>query len=317
MNRMSYKSYCDKMNEKGKKPMSEEAFKAMSAAEHEETMKALSISPDPAEEQGDPVDAVAGDEGTHAGPPPSIIKAKQAAAELTKSLDAAEQIADIFDPAKSLQKSLEAKVAANTATREDRVQLAKLILGDEPATTTSLRKSLADHVRENASPSATELIDASEALDTLVKSIDASLSGFRDSIEHDAATNREMNKAQHAVVQNVGRALVTVVDAVEAISKSVNGLNSRIAQVESTPLPPRAVNPAAPFAKSAIGTSGAPKDQRILKSKIDDALRVISEKAVESGNQERMDKALSSTALWETTGTLDKFAQIEIKKLNS
>lgn len=236
--------------------------------------------------------------------------------DLLKAIDAYAVVEDALSKGEDLstrESYLQARLDAGTINKSERVELGRIWSGieDEPEPTEYVQKSLSTTMDED--DNASQLVDASDFLRTLVKGVDTRMDQVLGEVSRDGRATRELLKAQGSLIKS----LASHASQQDSVIKA---MTARLEGVETTPVARRAVSSnqdrvrQRPFAKSVGG--GVAREEPLSKAKVTEALRALMIHASEDNDSSAMDRLSHATALYEQTGTLPQNVMQAVRQVS-
>ena len=230
-------------------------------------------------------------------------KAAIAVTDLMKAIDAYNSVEDALggNDGDNREVYLQARLDAGTISKSERAELGRFWAGvedDAEPEPEDIHKSLVDTIEED--DNASQLVDASDFLRTLVKGVDGRMGQVVTEVARDGRATRELLKAQGSLIKS----LASHANQQDAI---INTMAARLAEVENAPVPRRAIT-ARPEDVSGRGLSksvvGGDPSTTISKAQVTDGLRALMIHAVDSNDDAAVTRLSHATALYEQTGDL-------------
>jgi hypothetical protein len=201
----------------------------------------------------------------------------------------------------SRESYLKAKLDSDTITKSEMAELGRLWAGLQDNGPSELRKSMRDTIAEG-NDDAGSLVDASEFLTGLVKSVDASLERVESEVARDGMATRTLLKAQGGLIKSLAQLVVKQ-------DKVISALGGRLNVVETSPAPRRSVGNSGrqierQLAKSATGGADGRDPNALSKSQVHVGLRTLMQKAADARDDQAIDAIAHETARYESSGQL-------------
>jgi hypothetical protein len=239
--------------------------------------------------------------------------------DLMKAIDAYAAVEDAVggDDGDNREVFLSARLDAGMISKSERAELGRIwaeveAAGIEEPEPEDIHKSLVDTIEED--DDASQLVDASDFLRTLVKGVDGRMGQVVTEVSRDGRATRELLKAQGSLIKS----LATHATHQDEIIKS---MAARLAEVESAPVPRRAIT-ARPEEVNGRGLTksvggGTPdRDDNLSKAQVTDALRALMIHAVDSDDGAAVTRLSHATALYEQTGDLPTNVMAAIQQVS-
>lgn len=230
----------------------------------------------------------------------NVAKGDVSVGDLMKSISAYEAIEDALAPdVVEREDELVALLAGGTLSKSERaahaVELSGILSGDVPAE--PLSKSLADRVREGDAELG-QVIDASDLLTALTKSISASLTESTSALVTEAETSRTLLKSQGRLIVEQSKVTMQLAERLSKSEAALSEANSRLETVESQPTPRRSVVTIDQVRGREISPA-AGKPEALTKSQVISGLGVLVRAAADSDDTQALMQLTKATARFE------------------
>lgn len=315
---LDYKSYAALAKSNGDKPLSNKDYLAKAEAEDEG-------EGDAEEPDGDEGGEGAGDGDGDEGPEP-MGKGEVDPDALSKALDAYTAVEDATALAGGSRETyLTARMEAGTLTKSERAELGRIWAGETEDTDEPMRKSVDEELHDLDAASG-EMVDASDFLSNLVKSVDNALTGFSSEIGKEFRATRQLQSAQGGLVKAIAQDNIALRKTLRKSAAVIDALAERLQIVETQPVgrksvatrhDPRAITQRQ-LAKGAAGGDqivGEDNGEPLTKSEISQGLDQLMKSAVEHNDQPAVDRIVHETAKHESYGQIAKSTEQAIRQL--
>lgn len=265
--------------------------------EDEETMKAKKAEMDSEEE----------DDGEEEEEEGEMSKASIAASDLVKAMDAYEAVeAAVNEGGTDRESVLTARLREGTITKSEQAELGRMWAG-ERSSGESMRKSLHDSI-EDDDADASDLLDASPFLKSLVDNLDSSLSDIQGNVIRDGNATRSLLKSQGMILKSLAALTVEQEKVIASQGEMIKSLHARVNDVERQPVVRKSqgVDPR-DVTNRDLGnltkSSGAAANS-LNKSEILTGLRDLSKAAADANDDSALGRIAHATAMFESTNQI-------------
>ena len=304
---MTYKTYMSACKAHGCSPMSKADFEELDEEEvdmekaEDDIEDDMEADEEEAEAAGEDIDAEDADDEEDEDDV-DVEKGLRTSA-LLKAIAAYEVTSDALDTptSQSREAFLQARLDADTISKSERIELGRIWSGqmeDDFVGEESMQKSLVDTLQED--DNASQLVDASDFLRTLVKGVDTRMGDVLGSITRDGRATRELMKAQGSLVKSLAAHTAKQDKIIKAMAR-------RLEVVEHAPAPRRAVKARrGDVSRRSLSKSvyGGTNGDTLSKSEVTGGLRALLMHAVDNGDNAAVQRITQATALYEQTGSI-------------
>ena len=241
----------------------------------------------------------------------NMNKADVAASDLLKAIGDYESTASALGEAGgSRQSYLTQRLSDGTITKSEQTELGRILSGDGDTSAPSgepLRKSFGDQLRD-ADPNATELVDVSPFLKSLVTQTDVAITQLGNNIEREGMATRNLLAAQGTLLKSTAGALSQTLTLVKSQQAIIDEMGRRLGMVEQQPLvrkshgvDPRDTRQRNPGKPPPRGGEGS---QQLTKSQVQQAYRELIQKADALGDTAAIERLVHASALLESANQI-------------
>jgi len=201
---------------------------------------------------------------------------------------------------------LKAKLEDGVISRAEQIELGQLWAGlGDAKNDEQIHKSLTSSITADY-PDAEQLFDASEFLDSLVKSLDSSLGEIRSELVRDGENTRNFLRAQGSLLKSVGRVIHHQDKLIKSQQTVIREMGHRLGVLEKEPVvrksrgaDPRDVR----FRTGDLGR-GDSSPAQISKAEVFEGLNQMAKSASAKGDEAAMDVIVHATSKFESTGQI-------------
>lgn len=229
---------------------------------------------------------------------------------LIKAIDDYETMEEALTQAGGSRESiLTAKMKDGTITKSEQQELGRIWSGDQSGGEAEpLSKSLLQRIEEDDAEAA-KLIDASDLLKSLVGQTNEALDDMGRTIEREGLNTRNLLGAQGQLLKSTAHVLAQQSTLIKSQQVVISEMGRRLGVLEGEPVvrksqgsDPRDVRPRDATQRGAGGRGEG--EDTLTKSQVQQGLSSLVKKADAAGDEQAIDRLVTATALYESTGRI-------------